>query len=86
MLSTELEFCLNRKSTDRTASDDEVERAESRKLSDDLIAAAQAERPNGMKLRGLLAGHACGGAAKLESQALGQVRDAAIGRDLWILE
>jgi ATP-dependent Clp protease ATP-binding subunit ClpA len=75
-----------RKSIDQTARDDEVERAESRELIDDLIAAAQAERPNGMKLRGLLAGLACGGAAKVESQALGQVRDAAIGLDLWILE
>jgi hypothetical protein len=45
-----------------------------------------AERPNALKLRGLLAGLASGSAARVESQAWNQLRDAAIALDLWIIE
>jgi ATP-dependent Clp protease ATP-binding subunit ClpA len=75
-----------RKSIDQAARNDEEERADSRELIDDLISAAHAARPNGMKLRGLLAGLASGAAARVESQAWSQVRDAAIALDLWIIQ
>jgi hypothetical protein len=56
-------------------------------LIDDLIAVARSKRPNGMKLRGLLAGLASGVAAKVEwQQAWRQVRDAGIALDAWIIE
>jgi ATP-dependent Clp protease ATP-binding subunit ClpA len=66
---------------------EEEERVDCRELIDDLIAVARSKRPNGMKLRGLLAGLASGVAARVEwQQAWRQVRDAGIALDAWIIE
>jgi ATP-dependent Clp protease ATP-binding subunit ClpA len=65
---------------------EEEERADIRELIDDLIAAARAKRPNGMKLRGLVAGLASGVTGRVDLQAWSQVRNAAIALDLWIIE
>jgi ATP-dependent Clp protease ATP-binding subunit ClpA len=65
---------------------EEEEHADIRELIDDLIAAARAKRPNGMKLRGLMASLASGVTGRVDLQAWSQVRHAAIALDLWIIE
>jgi hypothetical protein len=66
--------------------EEEEEHADIRELIDDLIAAVCAKRPNGMKLRGLMAGLASGVTGRVDLQAWSQVRHAAIALDLWIIE
>ncbi|MGH9521765.1 MAG: Clp protease N-terminal domain-containing protein [Terriglobales bacterium] len=73
-------------SIDQATRLEDQERIDVRELIDDVIATARAERPNEMKLRGLLVGLSHWAAAKVELQPWRQVRDTAIALDLWIIE
>jgi len=75
-----------RKSMDQAATNEGRDCADSRELIDELITVARAEQPNGLKLRGLLAGLASGAAAPREVEAWAQVRDTAISLNLWIID